>query len=218
MSPADQPNTIRIGVDIGGTFTDFVVYHPRTGRLESFKVLSTPDNPARAVLDGLKKILNSLDDDHLPTGFDMIHGSTVATNALLERKGARTALITTEGFRDVLQIGRQNRRSLYDLFDTPPPPLVPAELRFEVRERVDQSGNVLEEINPVEVERLVGISKACLSRRLRSASSSLSCTLNTKRESQKALKAAVSLYAFPARFCRNIANTSAPAQRSSMHM
>jgi N-methylhydantoinase A len=154
MSPADQPNTIRIGVDIGGTFTDFVIYHPRPNRLESFKLLSTPDNPAQAVLDGLKKILSSLNDDHLPTRFDMIHGSTVATNALLERKGARTALITTEGFRDILQIGRQNRRSLYDLFDTPPPPLVPSELRFEVRERVDQGGNSLEEINPEQVAAL----------------------------------------------------------------
>jgi N-methylhydantoinase A len=155
MSAAHKPDTLRIGVDIGGTFTDFVLYHPRSGELSSFKVLSTPANPAQAVLEGLQKIIGSLSGEQNIRAYDMIHGSTVATNALLERKGARTALVTTEGFRDILQIGRQNRRALYDLADTPPPPLVPAELRFEVRERLDSAANVLTRLDAEQVDELV---------------------------------------------------------------
>jgi N-methylhydantoinase A/oxoprolinase/acetone carboxylase beta subunit len=96
--------TCRVGIDIGGTFTDFVIYRPESGSLESFKLLSTPQDPAEAVLLGL----NSLTDRSMLSGFEIVHGSTVATNALLERKGALTALITTQGFRDVLQIGRHS--------------------------------------------------------------------------------------------------------------
>ncbi len=127
---------MRIGVDIGGTFTDFVVYHPETQQVETFKLLSTPHNPAEAMLTGLSRITNN-------NKRQIIHGSTVATNALLERKGAKTALITTEGFRDVLQIGRQNRPSLYDFSAAPPEPLIPREWRFEVTERVSHTSEVL---------------------------------------------------------------------------
>ena len=105
---------ISIGVDIGGTFTDFVVYDPGRAQIETFKLLSTPHNPAEVVLQGLDNIFGGL-VGNLPSKINLIHGSTVATNALLERKGARTALVTTRGFADVIQIGRQNRLELYNL-------------------------------------------------------------------------------------------------------
>jgi N-methylhydantoinase A len=131
----------RIGIDIGGTFTDFVVFNPASGEIETFKLLSTPHNPAEVVIKGLSRIGKQWDFNEEMT-VTIIHGSTVATNALLERKGARTALITTRGFRDVIQIGRQNRPDLYNLFSTTPAPLVPDELRFEITERIGPSGDI----------------------------------------------------------------------------
>lgn len=127
---------MRIGIDTGGTFTDFVIFNPEDHSLHTFKILSTPNDPAEAILAGLQK-LHSSDEKR-----EIIHGSTVATNALLERKGARTALVTTKGFKDVLQIGRQNRPALYDLFANPPEPLIPAHWRIEVNERVNFEGVV----------------------------------------------------------------------------
>src|SRR5262245_55309981 len=123
----------RIGVDTGGTFTDFVVI--RDGKIEMFKELSTPRQPDDAIMQGLERIESS-------SVKEVIHGSTVATNALLERKGARTALLTTEGFEDVIIIGRQTRRELYNIFVTRPEPLVPDGLRFGVRERMLYDGSV----------------------------------------------------------------------------
>jgi len=146
---------LRIGIDIGGTFTDFVVFDPATSALKTLKLLSTPEDPAEAVLTGLKLLLGS---DH--QGISIIHGSTVATNALLERKGAITALITTAGFRDVLQIGRQNRPQLYDFFADPPPPLIPDALRYEVDERIDKQGNILVLLNNAQIEDLIPALKA----------------------------------------------------------
>ncbi len=146
---------LRIGIDIGGTFTDFVVYNPASQQIETFKLLSTPDDPAVAVLQGLQKILSN----HPTAHATLIHGSTVATNALLERKGARTALLTTAGFRDVLQIGRQNRPVLYDLFADPPSPLVPEELRFEVNERISHTGEVVRALDPRQVHAIIPLLK-----------------------------------------------------------
>ena len=142
---------LRIGIDIGGTFTDFVVYDPASQRIETFKLLSTPGDPALAVLKGLEKIFAEK-GTQVAT---IIHGSTVATNALLERKGAQVALVTTHGFRDVLQIGRQNRPSLYNFFADPSPALVPSPLRFEIDERVAHTGQILQALNPVQVETLI---------------------------------------------------------------
>jgi N-methylhydantoinase A len=139
---------IRIGIDIGGTFTDFVFIHPASGTVETFKLLSTPYNPAVAVINGLAIIEKRIGGD-LP--IHIIHGSTVATNALLERKGARTALITTDGFRDVIEIGRQNRPELYNLFSSPLLPLVPEEYRFEVIERVGKQGETITPLDPRSV-------------------------------------------------------------------
>jgi N-methylhydantoinase A len=139
VESTSTPAPIRIGIDIGGTFTDFVIFHADTGKIDTFKLLSTPQNPAEAVLAGLQSFLETQAKEVI----EVIHGSTVATNALLERKGARTALITTRGFRDVLQIARQNRPDLYDFSVDPPEPIIPAELRFEVDERVDAQGKIL---------------------------------------------------------------------------
>ena len=135
-----------VGVDVGGTFTDFLFL--KEGRLSTYKTLSTPDNPAKAVIDGLRK-LGALDD------VAVVHGSTVATNALLERRGARTALITTRGFEDTLEIGRQARPSLYDLLQDKPRPLVERELCFGAPERVDYHGSVVLPLSPQGAEEIV---------------------------------------------------------------
>src|SRR5437867_2647879 len=140
-------NNLRIGVDTGGTFTDFVVI--RDGKIEIFKELSTPGNPEEAVVNGLARLNETLTSRFAAPSArgrgiikEVIHGSTVATNALLERKGARTALLTTEGFEDVIVIGRQTRRELYNIFVTRPGPLVPDHLRLGVRERTLHDGSV----------------------------------------------------------------------------
>jgi N-methylhydantoinase A len=129
---------VQIGVDVGGTFTDLVAVSD--GRIVTAKVPSTPRDQSDGVLAAIATTGIEL------AGSDFRHGTTVATNALLERRGARTALVTTEGFRDVIEIGRQNRPSLYDLTADRPPPLVPRELRFTVRERVGPAG-VLEPLD-----------------------------------------------------------------------
>ena len=135
----------RVGVDTGGTFTDFAWLDE--GRLQVHKVLSTLEQPAQAVLTGLEEVGGRPD-------IAVVHGTTVATNALLERRGARTALITTAGFADVLAIGRQNRPDLYALVPRKPPPLVPARWRFEVGERVTAQGHVLASPERAEVEAI----------------------------------------------------------------
>ncbi|HLV34353.1 MAG TPA: hydantoinase/oxoprolinase N-terminal domain-containing protein, partial [Spirillospora sp.] len=119
------------GVDIGGTFTDLVL--SVDGRLTIHKLLSTPRDPADAMLAWLEAV-------GAAPGARIAHGSTVATNAILERKGARTALITTHGFRDILAIGRQNRPVLYALQPQLPPPLIPPKWCYEVPERLDHTG------------------------------------------------------------------------------
>ena len=136
----------RLGVDTGGTFTDFV-WLDEDGRVRAHKLLSSPNDPAQSILSGVQLL-------GVPQDAGVVHGSTVATNALLERRGARTALITTTGFGDVLAIGRQNRPDLYDLVPQKPAPLIPREWRFEVDERVTAKGEVL---TPLEPESLVPI-------------------------------------------------------------
>ena len=126
----------RLGVDVGGTFTDVVIL--ADGRLITAKVPSTPSDQSVGVLAGVEAA--DFDAGQLDA---FAHGMTVATNALLERRGARVALVTTEGFRDVLEIGRQNRPSLYDLTRDRPPPLVPRDLRFTVRERMGPEGEIV---------------------------------------------------------------------------
>ena len=138
---------MRIGVDAGGTFTDFIVLHD-DGRLDSFKIRSNPRAPHTVILEGLARAAGP------STGVDVVHGSTVATNALLERKGARTALVTTAGFEDLLLIGRQNRRELYNLTPPPDTPIIPAELSFGVKERAHFDGTIERRPSAAELKRL----------------------------------------------------------------
>src|SRR5919205_4122768 len=134
-----------VGVDTGGTFTDFVVL--REGAVTVRKVLSTPDNPARAILQGLSDLAVS----DLAA---LVHGSTVATNAVLERRGASTALVTTAGFRDVLELRRLRIPRMYDPFWRKPDPLVPRRLRFEIDERMAADGAVLRALDEGQAREL----------------------------------------------------------------
>src|ERR1700721_1646266 len=137
MARATHPE-FRIAIDTGGTFTDCVWVEG--GVLNTLKVFSTPDDPSRAIAEALKKIGAATG-----TTITLLHGTTVGTNALLQRKGgARVALITTAGFEDVIEIGRQARPRLYDFFFDRVAPLVCRELRFGVKERTDAEGRVLE--------------------------------------------------------------------------
>jgi N-methylhydantoinase A len=134
MPPRTQ--LLRIAIDTGGTFTDCVWTDPATGRLRMLKVFSTPSDPSRAIIEALRKITPE-------TEFVLLHGTTVGTNTLLERKGARVALVTTAGFEDAIEIGRQARPKLYDFFFDRIEPLVPKDLRFGINERTDADGEVL---------------------------------------------------------------------------
>lgn len=142
-------SNILVGVDIGGTFTDFVLDGAKG--LQIHKVPSTPDDPARAVLLGLRALL----PDGLHAVQRIVHGSTVATNAILERKGARTALITTEGFRDILAIGRQDRPELYALQPRLPTALIPRRWCYEVPERLDPRGEVVVPLDGKALEAIL---------------------------------------------------------------
>jgi len=146
MSKISRGSIFRIGVDTGGTFTDFVVVD--AGNIEIFKELSTPEQPDDAIMRGIGRLVSA-------TIKEVVHGSTVATNALLERKGARTALVTTEGFEDVIVIGRQTRRELYNIFVARPEPLVPDGLRFGVPERTIYDGSIERPLDRGQLERLV---------------------------------------------------------------
>jgi len=145
---------IRIGVDIGGTFTDLVFLEP-DGHLEKRKLPSTPDDYARAIVDGVRDYLteNAVKDGGQVA--ELVHATTVATNAILERKGVRTALITTAGFRDVLELRRIRIPSSYDVDWQKPLPLVPRGLRYEVTERLDAQGAILKKLNINGLDRII---------------------------------------------------------------
>src|SRR5277367_39987 len=132
MTRSAQP--FCIAVDTGGTFTDCVWVE--RGRIRMLKVFSTPDDPSRAIAEALEKV-------GCRDSLILLHGTTVGTNTLLQRKGARVALVTTAGFEDVIEIGRQARPKLYDFFFDRVEPLVPAGLRFGVDERVSSDGEIL---------------------------------------------------------------------------
>jgi N-methylhydantoinase A len=137
----------RLGVDIGGTFTDLIWVDDVTGEVRVGKLLTTPKDPAQAVEQGVLRLLEEA--GAVPAGVrSLIHGTTLATNALIERKGARTGLLTTAGFRDALEIGREGRYDMYDLFIDPPAPLVPRHLRLEVPERIAADGSITRPLDP----------------------------------------------------------------------
>ena len=142
-------SAIRMGVDIGGTFTDVVI--EVEGKQFSTKVLTTYIAPENAIIDGLHQVCAKAGVAPSDIG-QIIHGTTLATNALIERRGAKTALITTEGFRDVIEMRTESRFEQYDLNLTLPEPLIPRQSRFTISERVDATGGVLVDLNRAEVE------------------------------------------------------------------
>jgi len=143
----------RLGTDVGGTFTDLVLLDEDTGAISVFKTPSTPRNPAEGVFDGIKNFEEKTGEIEY-----FAHGTTVGTNAVLERKGAKTALMTTKGFKDVIEIGRQSRGwpkpKIYDFFIDKLDPLVSRNLRFEADERIDHKGDIVKRINVGEIEQL----------------------------------------------------------------
>ena len=143
-----MPRPLRIAIDTGGTFTDCVWIDPASGRPRMLKVFSTPTDPSQAIVEALKQIAHNGE-------FILLHGTTVGTNTLLERKGARTALVTTAGFEDAIEIGRQARSSLYDFFFDRIEPLVPSALRFGVNERTASDGEILTSPSAEELTALV---------------------------------------------------------------
>ncbi|MDX6562127.1 MAG: N-methylhydantoinase [Gaiellales bacterium] len=145
--------SLRVATDIGGTFTDLVVVDDETGEVRIAKVSTTPGDLAQGVLDVI-----AAGDVEAGQIEELVHGTTVVINALTERTGARTALVTTAGFRDVLEIGRGNRPDMYNLVSRKPPPFVPRRHRFEVRERVDRNGSVLV---PLVLDDLEPVVTAC---------------------------------------------------------
>ncbi len=150
----------RVGVDSGGTFTDVCLFDDATGQVEVWKVASTPDDPSRGIAAGVAQTVERVGAE--PSAIVYFgHGTTVATNALIQQRGARTGLITTDGFRDLLEIGRQKRPDLYDLMADKPTPLVSRDLRLEVPERLRHDGSVETKLDETAVRDAV--------RRLRAA-------------------------------------------------
>ncbi|AWG44795.1 hydantoin utilization protein A (plasmid) [Priestia filamentosa] len=143
-----------VGVDVGGTFTDVTLVDSDKGSIKNHKVPSTPKDPSHAIMTGIEQILemNSIPFNEVEY---LAHGTTVATNALIERKGAKTALIVTKGFRDLLEIARQTRPHLYDLFKEKPETVIPGDLRFEVEERLYADGSVRTPININELRKVI---------------------------------------------------------------
>ena len=142
---SNQLSEFRIGVDIGGTFTDIVAVNQKNGIQFNGKVLTTPKDPSEAVLSGVKDIIKKNKID--PKNCRIIHGTTLVANALIERKGVKTALLTTQGFKDVLEIGREWRYDLFSLDLEMPLPIVPRHLRFEIEERMNFKGEIIKSLD-----------------------------------------------------------------------
>ena len=159
MARREDERAVRVGIDTGGTFTDFVLLEQ--GRMTVHKVQSSPGDPSEAILLGLRELGLRAGLDADVTHGSFTHGSTVATNAVLERKGARIGMVTTAGFEDVLGIGRQTRTELYDFMVLGPEPLVERGLIFGVKERLAADGSVLISLDGQEVDGLAARLKAC---------------------------------------------------------
>ncbi|MFZ0448854.1 MAG: hydantoinase/oxoprolinase family protein [Desulfatiglandaceae bacterium] len=144
----------RLGCDIGGTFTDFVLLNDETGEITVNKCLTTPRDPSDAVEYGVKG-LERLVPGYIDKLDEVIHGTTLVINSIIERKGARTGLITTKGFRDILELGRESRYSVYDIFAEFPQPLIPRRFRFEVDERIRSDGSILKSLDPEEARSII---------------------------------------------------------------
>ncbi len=151
---------LRIGVDSGGTFTDLCLFEEESARIAVTKVPSTPGDPSIAILNGIVEILGQEGAEASQVSY-LAHGTTVATNALIQHAGARTGLIATEGFRDLLELGRQRRPDLYDLQADKPPPVVPRDLRLEVPERTRSDGRIE---RPLDADAVVAAARALRAR------------------------------------------------------
>src|SRR4051794_4865000 len=153
----------RIGVDIGGTFTDVALVDEKSGRIGLVKLLTTPDDFSRAVITGLT---GGLEREAIDPALDpgqvalLAHATTIVTNALFEKKGARTGLVTTRGFRDLLELRRSSRADLYDLFQDAPDLLVPRRWRFEITERIGAGGEVVTLLADDEIDALAASIRA----------------------------------------------------------
>ena len=143
---------VRIGIDIGGTFTDFAIFDENTKQFSAFKILSTPSSPEKSVLEGVNRILATLDEKQIVV---VTHGSTVATNALLELQGSKSALITTIGFKDIYRIGRQARKHIYGFKPSDSTDLLSNNCVFEITERISSDGEILQSIVLDEVQQIV---------------------------------------------------------------
>ena len=144
----------RLGCDIGGTFTDFVLVNDDTGEFQINKCLTTPGDPSDAVEQGILELLER-EPGFMPKIDEIIHGTTLVINAIIERKGAKTGLITTKGFRDVLELGREIRYDAYDIFAEYPLPLVPRSRRCEVAERITSDGRVIQALEEKDVQSVI---------------------------------------------------------------
>lgn len=147
-------NCYRLGCDIGGTFTDFVLLNDKTGELAVHKCLTTPKDPSDAVEIGIQALAGKV-PGCLSKLDEVIHGTTLVINSIIERKGVKTGLITTKGFRDVLELGRESRYAVYDLFCEYPQPLVPRRYRMEVDERIRSDGTVIQALDRQEARKIV---------------------------------------------------------------
>jgi N-methylhydantoinase A len=154
---ASSAEKLSVGIDIGGTFTDVVLMGGRRGIVAKYKVDTTPDGLENCFINGLERASEGLEPNDIAR---LLHATTVATNTVLEGKGARTALLVTEGFRDVLEIARQRRPSLYDLLAEKAKPLVPRRLVFEVKERIGADGGVVVPLDDAELKRLPDVLRA----------------------------------------------------------
>ena len=149
----------RLGCDVGGTFTDFVLYDERSGAIHAEKCLTTPADPSVGILEGLRAF-DPIDPGHVAGTRRIAHATTLVANAVIERKGARTALLTTRGFRDVLELRRHVRVTTYELWADPPAPLVPRHLRIPIDERTYSDGAVLRPVRPEDIEAAVASMRA----------------------------------------------------------
>ncbi len=196
-----------IGIDIGGTFTDFVLVDPATQDIQTHKVPSIPSDPANALVGGLKEMqLDAIEA--------IVHGTTVATNAILERKGARCGLIATQGFRDILELRRRDRPHAYGLTGSFEP-LIPRDRRLEVVERIGSNGEVLV---PVDVDAVEEVARKLLERDVEGivvAFMNAYANRSTNRGLATPSNRSVPTFTCPVhrRFCRSSASSSARAQQ-----
>ncbi len=209
----------RIGIDIGGTFTDVALVEEGTGRIGIAKVLTTPRDFAGGVIEGIRQGLaeNAVDPAEVTL---LSHATTVVTNALLEKKGAKAGFVATRGFRDLLELRRSSRSDLYDLFQDAPSVLIPRRHRFEITERIDAQGEV---VTPLAEDEIPALVEAIRGAGLQTvAVSFLFSFLNDSHERRvgAALRAAlpVSGCSCRVRCCRKSASSSAPAPPRSVPM